>query len=89
MNVTLHFYVFFFRFFTYTSTKNIIEQVQNASKSFFSVIIVSILNKDHGLIKKKWLEKVQHIESANRYIHEPFLALTDGPLYISGEALQE
>ena len=48
---------FFFRSFTYTSTKNIIGQVQNASKSSFSVIIVSILNKDHGLIKKKVVGK--------------------------------
>ena len=57
----------FFDSFTYISTKSIIEQLHNAEKSFFGVIIVNALNKDEGLTHIKWLEKVQHIESAQRY----------------------
>ena len=59
----------FFYSFTYISTKCIIEQLRGAWKSFFSVIIVDALNKVQGLIQIKWLEKVQHIESAQRYTH--------------------
>ena len=34
-------------------------------KRFFSVITINVLNKDKGLIQIRWLEKVQHIESAH------------------------
>ena len=78
-NVLLH----FFHSYTYTSTKSIIEQLQSAWKNFFSVIIINALNKDQGLIQTKWLEKVQHIESVQRYTHGPSVTLTDGSLYIS------
>ena len=64
-------------FYIYKHTKNIIEQLQSAWKSFFSVITVNALNKDEDLIQIKWLEKVQHIESACA------VTLPDGPLYIS------
>ena len=40
------------------------------------------MNKNQDLIQKKWLEKVQHIESALCYTHGPSVTLTDGPLYI-------
>ena len=35
------------------------------------------------LIQIKWLEKVQHIESAPRCIQGQSVTLRDGPLYIS------
>ena len=46
--------------------KSIIEQLQSAWKSFFSVIIANAQNKDQGLIQIKWWEKVQCNESAQR-----------------------
>ena len=58
-----------FHSFTFMSTKNIIEQLQSARKSFFSVITVNVLHKDKGLIHVKGLEKVQHIESV--YLDRP------------------
>ena len=75
----LHFH---FHSFAYISTKSIIEQLQSVWKSFFSDIIVNALNKDQGLIQIKWLEKVQHIESAQRWTYGSPLTLTDGLLYI-------
>ena len=57
----------FFHFFTYISTKSIIEQLQSAWKSYLSV---NIVNNDQGLIQIKWIEKVQHIKSAQRYTHD-------------------
>ena len=55
------------------------EQQQSASKSFFNVIVVNAIYKDQSLIQKKWLEKVQHIESAQRCTYGPSV----GPLYIT------
>ena len=43
----------FFRSLTYISTKTIIEQSQGTLISFFSVIIVTPLNKDQSLIQIK------------------------------------
>ena len=57
----------FFHFFTYISTKSIIEQLQSAWKSNLSV---NIVNNDQGLIQIKWIEKVQHIKSAHHYTHD-------------------
>ena len=37
----------------------------------------------HSLIQTKRLERVQRIESAQRYTHGPVVTLTDGLLYIS------
>ena len=69
----------FYCTFRYINTKTIIEQPQSTWISFFSVIIVNAMNKDQVLIQIKWLEKVQHIETAQRYTHGPLLIVT---LYI-------
>ena len=50
---------------------------------FFSVIIVNALNKDQLFIQIKRVEKVEHIQNAQRYTHQLPVTVTDGPLYIS------
>ena len=75
--------LYFFIVFPYISTKSVVEQLQSAWKSLFSVFIVNALNKDEGLFQINWLEKVEHIEIAQRYTHGPSVTLTDGPLDIS------
>ena len=52
LNVMLHFYNFWF-FFTYINTKTVAEQLQGARNRFFSIIMVSILDKDQDLIQIK------------------------------------
>ena len=68
----LHFYIFSFFYIK----KSVIEQLQSAWKSFFSVTVVNTLKKDQVLIQIKWLEKVQHIGIAQRYTHGPSVTLT-------------
>ena len=84
LNVMLHFYSFFFHFFTHKSTKSVIEQLHiSACESFFSVTVINALNKHQSLIQTKCFGKVHHIESAQLHTHGPSATLTDGSLYIS------
>ena len=56
-------FIIFGAFFTYINTKTVAEQLQGARNRFFSIIMVSILDKDQDLIQIKWLEKMQHNEN--------------------------
>ena len=72
----------FYTFSFFNIAKSNIKQLESAGKSFVGVIIVNALNKDQGLIQMKWLEKVEHIERAQRDTHGLYITLTEGLLYL-------
>lgn len=49
-------------------------------KSFFSIIMINVLNENQTLPQIKKLEKVQHIESVQWRTNGRSVTLTDGSL---------